>query len=180
MSDIGNKVYSLGELKIPLESHHHPQLPTHKESSSPYSLSCIPVVPSSITLSFSHPRYFQTFLIFWVLLIMDVSTSFDSAGSSSWSSLVPLRESAYSRDYAGSLDARHFQASSTRGDSYFVYNSRRSVHRETRESMWIRRWAHRVGLGAVLRQKNAPWLDMRFMRCTEDRGYIVRVAEIVA
>lgn len=59
---------------------------------------------------------------------MDGSSGFGEAGSSSWRSFTHSVVGAYVCDYAGSIQARCFQAMSTHGDCRSVYDPRHGVN----------------------------------------------------
>lgn len=86
--------------------------------------------------------------------------------------------SVYCWNYADNVDAPLFQAMPTRGNSRTVYDARHVVNCDTRVGKWLKRWAPWCGLGAVLRQYYAPWLDIPVLPGTQERGYIELVAGI--
>lgn len=64
-----------------------------------------------------------------------------------------------------------------RADSRTVYDTWHAVNHGMRVGAWIKRWPRWGRCGAVLQQDSAPWLSMPFLRCTEERDYVVRIAE---
>lgn len=88
--------------------------------------------------------------------------------------------SFYPCEYAESLNARRFQAIPFRVDSRTVYDARHGVNQDMQVNPCFKRWTRSGGRRAVLRHDSAPWLDIPFSRCTEERGYKFRVPEIVA
>lgn len=67
-----------------------------------------------------------------------------------------------------------------REDSCTVYYAGHGVRRDTRVGAFIKPCGHWCNCGTVLRQNNAPWFDMLFMRGTEECGYIFHVVETTA
>lgn len=110
---------------------------------------------------------------------MDESSGFGNAGSSFWPSLAPFQIRVYLRGYAKRSGSWRVRVMPTSGDGRTVHEAWNGAKRERRVCEWIRKSAHCACRNEVLRQDNAPWLDMLFLRCIEDRGYMVRVAELV-
>lgn len=79
-----------------------------------------------------------------------------------------------------SLDAGRFQVMSVRRNRFTIYDVLHKINLDTLVLGWIKQWLRYGGCGTVLRYDINLWLAMPFLRCTEGRGYIVRVAEFLA
>lgn len=108
------------------------------------------------------------------------SSGSGKAGNLSWPSFPPFEVNVYLRNCAESLDARRFQGMPAGEDRCIVCDVPHGANCNTQVGACIKRQAHWGGRGVAFRQGNASWFDRPFLRCTAERGYIVRIILIVA
>lgn len=129
-----------------------------------------------ITLTFSSFIYFFKFVILFPFLFSNM-TSDKILPFLSPLAAFAVRE--YLCRYAPRLNAKRFPSMPINVNRTRVYENHHGVDRLSTVGGWIRRRVHLRGFGVVLRSEKATYVDIRFVRCNEERSYARCLAQIV-
>lgn len=90
-----------------------------------------------------------------------------------FSPFLPLGLREYIRLHAPCLDVKCFQSIPTDVEHNCVYNTRYGVDSLPNVDGWLNGWMHWCGRGAVLHRDVATYVNMFFIRWTEEESYAI-------